>query len=476
MAGGKEPPDRNDDKTYKCHPKQKVTTVICLICDNNYHLSDFKQLNEPIFLSQTLVICPNHPQLDLTSTTNKIVLNEPTRKLIAQIKSERKEIIKQEILKEIAKETKDDLNNTFSNLEEENLQKEIILLRQLNKEIMDKNVLLKELLEKEKDNSTLNKKTFSEVVSKTTVKLQPKSIPKIFIRKKDKNDTSNIKDSVVNCLIKEKTIRTKNMILTKGGDLIISCDNEDSVMNAEKVLQGKLSKNYQIEKENLLNPKLKIIGIDKNANFDPTKLQSDINARNFNNSQGICKILHMYSTNNGSQSAIAEVPPEIYKSIMQNGSRIYVGFQCCKVYDFINISPCYNCGRVGHSGAKCKNPSKCLKCAGNHNTRNCENSLVQCINCIYHNTQFKTNFDVSHVSTDSAMCQYLQNKIKKLIEATDYPLNPNIPRYLGNAANFSTKRNNLEEQESTTLLSSATKSESTSGSQQKNLNKNGQSS
>lgn len=66
MTGGKEPPDKDGAKTFKCHPKQGVTTVICLICNNNYHISDFKALSDPIFLSPTLVICPEHPDVNLT--------------------------------------------------------------------------------------------------------------------------------------------------------------------------------------------------------------------------------------------------------------------------------------------------------------------------------------------------------------------------------------------------------------------------
>ena len=70
-----------------------------------------------------------------------------------------------------------------------------IPLRELNKEIQEKNYLLRELLnaEKEKVNSevTTNKKTYAEA----TINSKPlkKRIPKIIIQIKNENDINKIK-------------------------------------------------------------------------------------------------------------------------------------------------------------------------------------------------------------------------------------------------------------------------------------------
>ena len=66
MSDDTDPPDKFSDKFYKCHPTQKFAAVVCVICDNAYHVKDFVKLKNTKILSDNLVICPNH-MLDLTS-------------------------------------------------------------------------------------------------------------------------------------------------------------------------------------------------------------------------------------------------------------------------------------------------------------------------------------------------------------------------------------------------------------------------
>ena len=40
------------------------------------------------------------------------------------------------------------------------------------------------------------------------------------------------------------------------------------------------------------------------------------------------------------------------------------------------------------------------------------------------------------MATDSVACEILKRKIKKLVDITDYPLKPVIPRYMGKVDNF----------------------------------------
>ena len=130
-----------------------------------------------------------------------------------------------------------------------------------------------------------------------------------------------------------------------------------------------------------------------------------------------------------------EVTAELYKIIKENDDKIFVGHQRCKVYDLINVKPCFNCGRFGHNGAKCHNDTAYSKCAGKHETHLCTNNTIRCGNCLYNNNKYKTKSDVSHSAHNSDTCPIFKSKIKKYIEMTDYPIKPNIPTYTGIADN-----------------------------------------
>lgn len=102
-----------------------------------------------------------------------------------------------------------------------------------------------------------------------------------------------------------------------------------------------------------------------------------------------CQVLYMYTNNQGWLSAIIKVSFELYKNIKENCSRVFIGYQSCKAYDIINARPCFNYGRFGLNGVQCNNDSVRLKCARRSKIRQCNNTLIQWANCIYHNKGFK---------------------------------------------------------------------------------------
>ena len=83
-------------------------------------------------------------------------------------------------------------------------------------------------------------------------------------------------------------------------------------------------------------------------------------------------------------------------------------------YDLINISPCYNCGRLGHNGKKGRNKQICTKCTGNHQTDNCKSAKIECTNCIFSNNTYDTNLNTNHSPFDMNNCEILKNKIKNI--------------------------------------------------------------
>lgn len=68
----KHPPDKGAaKKIFKCHTGQKSNSVICIICQNVNHKSDFDKAIACKFgtkyLCEVLVLCPELQDLDLTN-------------------------------------------------------------------------------------------------------------------------------------------------------------------------------------------------------------------------------------------------------------------------------------------------------------------------------------------------------------------------------------------------------------------------
>ena len=69
-------------------------------------------------------------------------------------------------------------------------------------------------------------------------------------------------------LIQDKTIETKSVSCKYKDTVIINCINEENINTLMNSLGGKLSHNFNIEREQINNPKLKVIDIDMDHGGD----------------------------------------------------------------------------------------------------------------------------------------------------------------------------------------------------------------
>lgn len=81
---------------------------------------------------------------------------------------------------------------------------------------------------------------------------------------------------------------------------------------------------------------------------------------------------------------VVEVDPESRKLLLGKG-RVYLGWSCGYVDDFVESSRCYNCQAHGHIAKLCKSVERCAHCAKDgHSIDKCpsKNEAPKCVNCV----------------------------------------------------------------------------------------------
>lgn len=490
-TSGKKPPDRGGGKFYKCHSDTRVNAVVCVICEDVYHINDFMRTNGGIQISDTFVICKEHKEVrDLTSISDH-VLEEEVKIIIAQIKNcarlelqkktneydkikqnldnkiiqqenrlkEQEQLINQMEQEKITELQKQKINSSYTMdldqtvhdesvfeqadmevLKAENkMYKQLnIELKDMNNELKDKNDMLKKMLQdKESVSDGINPVTFAEVAA-GKIQRKPKKQPSIIIKKTNKEETlKELSRKVRHYLIQDKSIQTNTIKeREKSEEIIITCNDKLSVDKTLDLLKNEITDDVAIEEKN--KPKMKIVGINNLEKMNNQQLEEDINERNFSKfSDQKCKILHSYTTKiKGTLTVLIEVTADLHKFIKDNKNKIYVGHQKCMTYDTIDCKPCYNCGIFGHKGKKCRNTATCTKCAESHKVSECESESSKCTNCIYSNSKYKTSYNIKHEATDLERCEVFKTRVRKYIESTDYIVKPTIPRDIGNVGNY----------------------------------------
>ena len=77
---------------------------------------------------------------------------------------------------------------------------------------------------------------------------------------------------------------------------------------------------------------------------------------------------------------VTEMSQSMYDILQPNS--IVVEHTCCKIYEIAKHNKCFKCFRKGHIAKDCENEAACGRCAGNHLTKDCQNSFVKCILCM----------------------------------------------------------------------------------------------
>lgn len=77
---------------------------------------------------------------------------------------------------------------------------------------------------------------------------------------------------------------------------------------------------------------------------------------------------------------IFQAKPDIFKAIVKKG-KVNFNLEVLYAEEYFGLALCFKCHRFGHVAKYCKEEAACGKCAGAHDTKDCQSRETECVNC-----------------------------------------------------------------------------------------------
>lgn len=304
-----------------------------------------------------------------------------------------------------------------SNNAEQNLFDESKILNAIN----DINKRLKTIEDKVDNNvNQISKPSFANVLNSSiegyrSVIATNKSEQFVVVKPKKNQNSDTTRAELARKIPNPESVSAVHKI-PKGG-LVINCKNIEESKKLQKEASTKLGEDYTVIIPELKNPKMKILDMCENLSEDD--IIKYIKKQNTYLSDGYIKVLDIYENNLNKQfNAIIEVDTTTFQKINEQ-KKIIIGWNVCRVYEYIHIKRCYKCCGFNHKSSVCKNKQACLKCGGEHIKKNCTSMESECVNCKSINEKLNLKFDTNHPAY-SRECPVYKRKIENVQKNIKY--------------------------------------------------------
>lgn len=241
---------------------------------------------------------------------------------------------------------------------------------------------------------------FSSVVSqRAAVVIKPKNINQANSRTKVDLLRS------VNPVVSEVAVTGVKHI--SNGGLVVSCSSSDGASRLSHMARAKLSESYDIKEAPKMHPRIRLVGMtEKHEGESLIDFLKTQNPDLFGSSQiSLISFGPLRKSKNVFQ-AVLQVDALAFKRSV-GSTRVFVGYDCCAVYDALEVVRCFNCCGFHHISSRCKNRAVCPRCAGEHLLKDCKSQILKCVNC------FNVNKLLPEVAFDHAAWDHACPSYKK---------------------------------------------------------------
>jgi hypothetical protein len=82
------------------------------------------------------------------------------------------------------------------------------------------------------------------------------------------------------------------------------------------------------------------------------------------------------------RNVVVDVGADTRKTLLHR--KINLGWQICRVDDYLVATRCFKCSRFIHRLQECRGEATCPLCAGPHTLKECtgDSKIYMCINCV----------------------------------------------------------------------------------------------
>lgn len=223
----------------------------------------------------------------------------------------------------------------------------------------------------------------SEVKKSYATKLSESTKSKVMIKPKVAQQAVKTQEDLLrNVDLVNENIRVTNAKTTKGGAVIVGCNDREHSNKLKRLATDKLSGDYDVFVLRSEHPKIRVVGIPSCLNKE-----TFMNYLKSQNSDLLAdatelRLLNFWELRKNKKVLQATLQLDIitYKKIMDAGG-LLVGINICKVYDDTNVVRCFKCSGLNHTKNKCPRQMICPICAGSHQVNSCTSEKKMCINC-----------------------------------------------------------------------------------------------
>lgn len=214
---------------------------------------------------------------------------------------------------------------------------------------------------------------------------------------------------------------------TKAGNLVISSNNEQNILNFQQQLQNNknLTSKINIHKIKPKRQKVVIFGaphidiVDEDANSNQ-KLKEEMYSETIllpaiqkalKTEQPDYKLHKILYSNRNKDTINLVIDLTQKDSNLLKAKQLYIGFNRCSVQNFIDTPRCFRYQGHGHIAKDCKKDDTCAKCTGAHPTKYCVSTKKRCASCLAVNrdkSRKEKQFDINHYAYESECMSYRQ--------------------------------------------------------------------